>query len=41
MKIFYSAYRNIHQGTSYFLIKNLLLHHFRIHKLDFTADTLL
>ena len=39
MKIFYGTYRNIHQGIGDLIIKNLLLHHVQIHKLDFTADS--
>jgi hypothetical protein len=39
MKIFYGTYRNIHHGIGDLIIKNLLLHHVKIHKLDFTADS--
>jgi len=39
MKIFYSSYRNIHHDTSGLIIKNLLLNHFKISTLDFTADS--
>src|ERR1700722_19151086 len=39
MKIFYGTYRNIHHATWCLIIKNLLLHHVQIHKLDFTADS--
>src|ERR1700722_2289322 len=39
MKNFYRAYRKLLHVRGCFLIENLLLHHFKIHKLDITADS--
>jgi hypothetical protein len=39
MKIFYLAHRNKRHDARAFFIGNLLLHHFRVNTLDFTADS--
>src|ERR1700722_12250000 len=38
MKIFYSPHRKFHHDNGSFITRNLLLHHLKVPKLDFTAD---